>query len=202
MAATGVVHGAGGARAVAVVVAAIAILGAGCARNDGRQLQSPAPGATAPTSTTAVKAIPGSPTGAFALTSPAVANGGELPTAHTCTGPGDPLPLVWTDPTSGVAEFALVAKDLDESGTIHWVVGAIPPDARALTPGSLPDQVIDFGYQAPCPQPGETAHIYSFTLYGLTAPLGLADSMSPAEAAAAIEGQPAEAAQLTTFYAR
>jgi phosphatidylethanolamine-binding protein (PEBP) family uncharacterized protein len=189
-----------GAAAAALVTAAVVV--GGCARDDGRQLQPPAPGATAATTTVGPKVEAGTAGVAFTLTSPAFANGAQLPEPHTCAGAGDPPPLAWNEPLETAAEFALVAKDLDESGTIQWVVGAIPADVRALTPDALPAAVIDFGYQAPCPQPGDPAHVYAFTLYALAQSPGLAATMTPSQAAATVESQPAQAAQLTAFYGR
>lgn len=188
-------------RTLAAAVAVTLAL-SGCARGDGRVMRPPPPGATAPTTTAADEVEPPPESTAFSLTSPAFANGGELPVAQTCDGAGDPPPLQWNDPLAGVVEFVLTVVDLDESNTVQWVVGPLAPDARALTPGSLPAATIDFGYQAPCPQPGDPAHLYAFTLYGLSAPIGLTPTMTPSEAVSIIQSSPAQAAQLTAFYGR
>jgi phosphatidylethanolamine-binding protein (PEBP) family uncharacterized protein len=187
-------------RRLSLVVVAL-VVGA-CARGDGRALQAPAPGATAPTTTAPDAIEQPSTVPLFSISSPSFTNGAELPEEFTCDGAGDPPPLAWANPPAGVTELALVVADTSESGTIQWVVTAIPPTSAGISPGSLPAGAVDLGYQAPCPQPGEPAHVYTFTLYGLTGPAGATPEMTPSQAADLVQGLPAQAAQMSAFFGR
>jgi phosphatidylethanolamine-binding protein (PEBP) family uncharacterized protein len=180
----------------------VALIVGACARGDGRELRAPAPGATAPTTSAPDAIEQPSTVPLFSLSSPAFTNGAELPAEFTCDGAGEPPPLVWSNPPEGVTELALVVADTAESGAIQWVVTAIPPAAAEIPSASVPAGAIDFGYQAPCPQPGEAAHVYTFTLYGLSVAAGATPAMTPSQAADLVQGMPAQAAQISAFFGR
>ena len=118
----------------------------------------------------------GSPVAAtIRLTSPAFAEGGQIPEKYTCDGDDVTPPLAWTDVPDGVASFALIVTDPDAGGFVHWVLTDIPADLRELPEGQgdvmgLPGRN-DFGrsgWGGPCPPSG--SHRYVFTLYALSEP--------------------------------
>jgi Raf kinase inhibitor-like YbhB/YbcL family protein len=135
----------------------------------------------------------------FSLTSPAFAEGGQIPTEHGCDGGDSPIPLRWSGTPDGTSELALVMDDPDARGFVHWVVTGIPASVSELGAGGLPagarEGQNDFGragYGGPCPPSG--SHRYVLTLYALSAPLELAGSPSAEDVrAAAREGAVAEA---------
>jgi Raf kinase inhibitor-like YbhB/YbcL family protein len=113
----------------------------------------------------------------FELTSPDFADGEAIPEDLTCDGADLQPALRWAGAPAGTAEFALVMHDPDAGGFVHWVVAGIPADRTELG-GELPQGAVagrnDFGrtgYAGPCPPSGN--HGYVFTLYALSAPLGL-----------------------------
>ena len=115
---------------------------------------------------------------AFSLTSPAFAEGGDIPSVYTCDGEERSPALRWSDPPAGTQSFALIADDPDlPGGTFtHWVLYNIPASTNELPEGLQAGQVgtsgnNDFGrtgYGGPCPPSG--THRYYFTLYALDLP--------------------------------
>jgi phosphatidylethanolamine-binding protein (PEBP) family uncharacterized protein len=188
--------------AVALVALVAAAIAGGCARNDGRTMTAPPPGATTPPPTTAAQAGTAGSVPTFALTSPAFTSGSALPVDNTCDGAGTPPPLEWTAPPSSAVELALVLTDANDVDAVHWVVAGLRPEPSSLTGGATPAGAVDLGYDAPCPAPGDQAHVFVFTLYALTSPIGIAAGASAADAAAQVWASPAQAAQLSAFYSR
>jgi hypothetical protein len=132
-------------------------------------------------------ALSARPAGAdeFRLTSPAFANGQEIPEKFTCQGGNVSPPLAWTAPPPGTKSLMLIVSDPDAPDPaaplmtwVHWVVYAIPPDVRELPEGAsrkLPAGVrhalndwksADYG--GPCPPKGR--HRYVFRLLALDLP--------------------------------
>jgi len=193
-----------------LVAAAAAALVAGACGADGRALRQPSPdqttttAATAPGGDTAVDA--GSATGeeagtsatapALQLTSTAVVEGGDIPVDHTCRGRDVSPPLLWTGPPAGTVELALVVRDIDAGGFVHWVVAGLPPDTGGLAEATVPDGAVeaanDFGrpgWAGPCPPSGR--HHYELRLYALAEPSGITGGQPGGEAAALVETTPA-----------
>ena len=119
-------------------------------------------------------------TGPFRLTSTAFTEGGKIPRAMTCDGPGTSPPLAWTGVPAGAAALVLVVDDPDARDFVHWIVLDLPGSngelAAGLQPGAASPQQgsNDFGktgWGGPCPPSG--THHYRFTLSALSAPLGL-----------------------------
>lgn len=117
------------------------------------------------------------------LKSPAFANGGRIPSAHTCEG-ADKAPLLeWSGAPAGTKSFALIVDDPDAPDPkapkmtyVHWVLYDIPAGTSRLdgsTPPGARDGLNDWkktGYGGPCPPIGR--HRYFFKLYALDAMLG------------------------------
>jgi len=120
----------------------------------------------------------------FAVTSPAFADGGPLPTSSEygggfgCHGSNRAPTLTWRGVPAGVRSFALAVVDPDAApfaagGWVHDVVYDIPAAARALDATTLARSTSgtnSFGTRAfggPCPPAGGQPHHYVFTLYVL-----------------------------------
>jgi Raf kinase inhibitor-like YbhB/YbcL family protein len=115
------------------------------------------------------------------LTSPAFADGGEIPRAYTCEGGDRSPPLAWHGVPAGAKSLALIVDDPDAPDPkapkmiwVHWLVYNLPPEAtglaeavQVLSPGAR-QGVTDArstGYHGPCPPVGR--HRYYFKLYAL-----------------------------------
>jgi Raf kinase inhibitor-like YbhB/YbcL family protein len=132
---------------------------------------------------------PPRPRATLGLSSPAFADGAEIPArhAHAGCGPGAAdvsPPLVFRGVPPAARSLALIVDDPDAPGGVfvHWVVYDLAPTKAAL-PAGLPPAVVGFqqgrsgfgtpGWGGPCPPSGE--HRYVFRLYALDTPtLGLA----------------------------
>ena len=123
----------------------------------------------------------GVPSMTLSLTSPAFAEGGEIPTRYTCEGQDVSPPLAWSEPPSGAKSLALIVDDPDAPDPkapkmtwAHWVLYNLPPTAgqlpeaverRALPTGTR-EGVNDWnrtGYGGPCPPIGR--HRYFHKLF-------------------------------------
>jgi hypothetical protein len=118
----------------------------------------------------------------FTLASTAFAAGGSIPRRFTCDGENVSPDLEWTGAPPNTAALVLVVDDPDARGFVHWLVldlagsasGALPLGISA-SPDAPAQGTNDFGrlgWGGPCPPSGQ--HRYTFTLYALGAPLGLA----------------------------
>jgi Raf kinase inhibitor-like YbhB/YbcL family protein len=113
----------------------------------------------------------------FRLTSPAFADGAEIPVRHTCDGSDLSPRLTWTGVPDGTRSLALVMDDPDApTGTFtHWVVYNLAAELQeigeAAAPGaSARNSFGRAGYGGPCPPPADPPHRYRFTLYALDTP--------------------------------
>jgi Raf kinase inhibitor-like YbhB/YbcL family protein len=191
-----------------VVVLTVAVALTGCG-NDGRELRQPSAQQTTttrpPSSDTIATAAPAP---ALQLTSQAFAEGGAIPDAYTCRGDDRSPSLVWSGVSEGTAELAVVVRDRDANGFVHWVVAGLSPQLGALAEDTVPDGAVEatndfgaLGWGGPCPDSG--THHYEFRLYALAQASGVTSGEAGAEAAARIEGAPslASAALSGTFSA-
>jgi Raf kinase inhibitor-like YbhB/YbcL family protein len=168
---------------------ALALLAVACG-HDGYELQRPTPEQTTTSATpTTVADSSASP---LRLTSPAFAEGAPIPAEFTCTGADVSPPLAWTDVPAGTVELALVVRDPDADGFVHWVVAGLAPSTGGLAQGNTPDAATqarnDFGrlgWSGPCPPSG--THHYEFRLYALSAPSGVEQGSDAAAAAQQVE---------------
>ena len=200
----------------ALATCAVALLLAGCG-DEGQELRAPSSdqtttsasttSTTAASSTTEVAAGTGGGTGGqdasggegspttattLRLTSPAFENGAAIPTDFTCVGEDVSPPLAWTGVPAGTAELAVVVRDPDADGFVHWVIAGLSPDLGGVARGNPPSQAVeelnDFGRQGwsgPCPPSG--THNYDFRIYALAEPSGLAAGADGAQAAEQLE---------------
>ena len=142
----------------------------------------------------------------FSVRSSAFDDGAPIPSAYTCDGANQQLPMSWSDVPPQTAELALVMDDPDAGGFVHWVVVGIPADATALV-DRLPRGAIagrngfgGSGYGGPCPPSG--THHYRITVYALAAPLGLGASATANQVRAAAASKTIAGATLTGTYRR
>ena len=161
---------------------------------------APAPSGNAGTGGTG-----GSGNTALALTSTAFAEGEMIPEKHACSGvPGGQNvspPLSWSGGPSDAQSFAIVMRDADFGGFLHWVIFDIPKGSRSLPEGleavfqpAAPAGAKQshftadiIGYFGPCSP--TSVNTYQFTVHALpeaTLP-GMTDQSTNQEAATAIE---------------
>ncbi len=123
------------------------------------------------------------PNATFVLTSPEVADGGNLPADYTGDGSGATLPLSWKGAPEGTKSYALVMDHLAPGNEMksYWNVWDIP-----ATVTSVPKNVQGvgkvgtsfrgkIGYEPPHSQ-GPGAKTYVLTVYALSAPLEIAQA--------------------------
>ena len=197
-------------------VLAALLLGIGCSSSDGRTLPPPDPHRT----TTSVSApVVGQPSESddeadagvvevFSLFSSAFADGATIPERNTCDGAGVSPPLSWTS-TPAAAELAIVVRDQDADGYVHWVVTGIDPAIEGIGEDGIPESASEAangsgstGWFGPCPPPGDGPHTYVFTLHALPEPLGSTSGLSAEEAAQLVEDASSDQAVLTGTYSR
>jgi Raf kinase inhibitor-like YbhB/YbcL family protein len=150
----------------------------------------------------------------FEITSPAFAQGQEMPKVHSCDGKSISPPLQWSNPPSGTRSLALIMDDPDAPrGTfVHWVVYDLPASANSL-PQAVPAQpeLADgtrqgnngagkIGYTGPCPPSG--MHHYYFKLYALDAAPALAAGATKEQLLNAMQGRILEKVEMWGTYTR
>ena len=141
------------------------------------------------------------------LTSPAYADGAEIPSKYT---QADPMPvspkLEWTNVPDGVQSFVLLFHDPDVAlrntteDVLHWMAFNIPGDARSLpenmpATATMPDGTVQIknlrggvGFMGPgAPAPGPHHH-YTFELFALDTKLTLGADATRADVMKAIDG--------------
>ena len=182
----------------------------GCGTDDGRTLDPPTAdqttttvATTAPASTATTAGVDaGSASGVTAsstpleplrLTSPTIAEAGDIPDDYTCWGRDQSPPLEWGPVPPGTVELALVVRDIDAGGFVHWVIAGLDPTAGGVAEGAPPGGAVealnDFGrpgWSGPCPPDG--THNYEFRVYALAEPSGVTEGMPGPDAATQVEG--------------
>ena len=144
----------------------------------------------------------------FVLTSPSFAEGGAIPVKFACDGSDLSPALAWSGAPADTAAFALIVDDPDASGWVHWVVfdlpggtsGSLPEGVTASLPSQGSTSFGRTGYGGPCPPSG--THHYLFTLYALSAPLGLTGTPTAAEVRSAVPSKLLAQTTLTGLYTR
>jgi hypothetical protein len=145
--------------------------------------ESPSPStdaSTGPEETTMATSPSPTTTTAFSLSSKAFDEGGPIPREYTCHGSDVSPELAWQGVPAGAGALVLFVDDPDGRDWVHWIVLDLPASDGSLPKGIDPSSdrpqqgTNDFhkvGYGGPCPPSG--THHYRFTLYALSAPLGL-----------------------------
>jgi Raf kinase inhibitor-like YbhB/YbcL family protein len=148
---------------------------AACGNDSGTAIDAPPGGGESPAIDAPIDA-PNS--GAFALTSPELTEGGMFNAANTCNGANTSPALNWASPPAGTMGYAIVLTD-KSNNLVHWVIydiaGAMtgvpadidkvfaPPDvAGAHQTASFQANVR--GYLGPCPP---VLHTYEFAIHAL-----------------------------------
>jgi Raf kinase inhibitor-like YbhB/YbcL family protein len=152
---------------------------------------------------------------AWQLSSTAFEKGAPIPRKYTGEGPDVSLPLHWTDPPQGCKSLALICDDPDApvGNWVHWVIWAIPANAREL-PEAVPKQkqlddgakqgTNDFkkiGYGGPMPPPGPV-HRYFFKLYALDIDLPVPAGATKKDLLGAMQGHVVAQTELMGRYKR
>lgn len=147
------------------------------------------------------------------VSSPAFAEGTQIPEEYTCDG-RDISPLLnWSEPPAGTRSLALIMDDPDAPGGVftHWVIFNLPAGSTQLpaavpTDPELPSGALqgsnDFGrigYSGPCP-PSGSPHRYRFTLYAVDEVLELSPGAAQSQVRQALEGHVLAQDQLTGTY--
>lgn len=152
---------------------------------------------------------------AFAITSPAFADGANIPVKYTCNGQNISPALDWGQGPAGTASFALILEDPDApvKNFTHWVIFNLPPDTSGLPEAVTADTVLAggamqgkngvgrIGYMGSCPPKGP-AHRYRFTLYALDKSLDLSAGATKDQVLQAMEGHIVAQSQLIGLYQR
>lgn len=200
-------------RSALLALAACTVLGAtACSESDGRTLPPPS---NHQTTTPVSSPVVGQPsevdgdgvTEVFALFSVAFDNGQAIPGVYSCLGADLSPPLDWAS-APPAAELALVVRDTDAAGFVHWVMTGIDPLVTSIGEDGVPEGAIEatndtgtVGWAGPCP-PAGPPHTYVFTLHALPEPLVIEPGAPPDEAALLVEGSSAGQAVLTGTFQR
>jgi Raf kinase inhibitor-like YbhB/YbcL family protein len=156
------------------------------------------------------------------LESAAFENNGEIPRQFTEDGSDVSPPLAWNDVPQGTRQFALVVDDPDAPSAqpwVHWVIYAIPGDARALAENVLAQPRLEsppgaqqgrnswtrgrtIGYRGPAPPRGSGMHHYHFHIYALDAVLEVEPGLDKAALLRAIAGHVLGEGKLVGTYKR
>ena len=174
---------------VAVLVAAMALIAAGC-NDDGKELDDPV--FPPPATTVVATSLPSDtqatvlPVAPMALVAPWV-DGSPIPERHTCAGAGLSPALTWSNVPPGTVELAISVVDLDAGQYVHWLVYGVSPLETGVVEGQLPELAFEWpnssgstAWSAPCPPAGEE-HRYVITLYALNQQLESADDAPATE---------------------
>jgi Raf kinase inhibitor-like YbhB/YbcL family protein len=141
------------------------------------------------------------------LTTPAFADGAEIPAKFTQSDPKPVSPrLQWTNVPANTASFALIMHDPDVAvqkktdDVLHWLAFNIPGSARELAEGvppdaKLPDGTIQgknqggvVGYRGPGAPAAGPHHHYTVEIFALDTTLDLGPDATRADVLKAMDG--------------
>ena len=141
------------------------------------------------------------------ITTPAFADGGEIPKKFTQSDPSPVSPkLEWTNVPSGTVSFALIFHDPDVAiqkkveDVLHWMAFNIPAEAHELPEGvsanaQLADGTVQaknrrgaVGYMGPGAPAAGPHHHYTFELFALDTKLDLGADATRADVLKAMDG--------------
>ena len=149
------------------------------------------------------------------VTSPAFAEGAEIPERFTCDGEDASPPLRWSGGPDRTRSYALIVDDPDAPGGafVHWVVYDISSDATGLPEGISSTETIAtggsqgvngfgrVGYGGPCPPRGGP-HRYFFMLFALDGELDLQAGATRSDLLRAMNGHVVGQGSLMGTYQR
>jgi Raf kinase inhibitor-like YbhB/YbcL family protein len=143
----------------------------------------------------------------FEITSDAFAEGGTIPSRHTCDGENVSPSLSFAGAPAGTRSLALVVEDPDAPvGTFtHWLAWGIDASADGLDEGQAAPRegrngFGTTGYAGPCPPQGR--HRYFFRLHALNTDLDLAPGADRDQLDRALAGHVLDTAELMGGYER
>lgn len=153
----------------------------------------------------------------FAVTSPAFAEGADIPPRHSAYGDGLSPALRWSGLPAGTQSLVLMMEDPDARSArpfVHWLAWNIDPAATGLPEGvtaaegpSAPAGLLQgrnsrgrIGYFGPRP-PGAEPHHYHFQLFALDARLDLPAGADREALLAALRGHVIARGQLVGLFA-
>ena len=138
------------------------------------------------------------------LTSGSFLEGGEIPEQLTCRGAGLSPSLAWAGTPVDATSLALVVRDRNAGGFVHWIVTGIDPLVLSVGAGGLPESAVEglnstgsTGWTPPCPPADSGVHSYELMLLALADPVVLAPGTPAEQAAATLEAAAIERAVLT-----
>jgi Raf kinase inhibitor-like YbhB/YbcL family protein len=155
---------------------------------------------------------------ALEISSPAFANGEEIPPLFTCEGKDRSPALEWRNVPRSTASLVLIVEDPDAPDPrapkmtwVHWVLYDLPLSASGLEEGvqssALPvgtrEGLNDWrrnGYGGPCPPIGR--HRYFFKLHALDVKLGDLGLPTRAAVEKAMQGHVLASSELMGTYAK
>ena len=190
----------------ALLATAAGTVAPACSSSDGRELPPPrVPQTTTSTTTPGPVLQPGAGSvDVFTLASESFADGTEIPARLTCEGEGLSPALAWSGTPLDASSLAIVARDLDAGGFVHWVVTGIDPFVEAVGEGGLPENAVEgtngtgtIGWAGPCPPAGSGTHTYEIAVLALAEAVPLPPEAPAQEAAAALEAAAVDRAVLT-----
>jgi Raf kinase inhibitor-like YbhB/YbcL family protein len=190
-----------------LALVAAAVLGGSalaCSSSDGRELPPPRVAQTTTTPSAPIVQPSAGSTDVFMLTSESFSEGAEIPQRFTCTGDDVSPALAWTNTPLDASSLALVVRDRNAGGFVHWIVTGIDPFVQGVGEGGLPENAVEgrnsagsAGWIGPCPPAGTGVHNYEFALLALVDPVDLPLDTPAEEAATAVEAAAVERAVLT-----
>ena len=141
-----------------------------------------------------------------------------MPKRFTADGAGVSPPLLWRDPPTGTACFALIVEDPDAPATqplVHALVWNIPADTRRLAEGAITGDGKDMtrgdvgrnslyaeGWLPPDPPTGHGSHDYVFQLFALKEVPAIGPNPGRDELVSALENRVLAAGLLVATYSR
>jgi Raf kinase inhibitor-like YbhB/YbcL family protein len=190
--------------ATLAVTGLLTVLAAACSEADGRALPPADPRRTTTSSSAPAIEPPTGDVDVFTLRSAAFADGGVIPDALTCAGAATSPALAWTGTPLDAVSLAIVVRDRDAAGFVHWVVNGIDPFVQGIGEGGIPENAVEgrndsgtIGWLAPCPPAGSGLHTYEVLLLALPASVELPADASGEQAATLLEASAGQRAVLT-----
>lgn len=143
------------------------------------------------------------------ISSPAFADGAQIPRRFTADGEDVSPALTWTEGPHETRSWVVLCEDPDAPRGVftHWLAWDLPAGRRGLDEHEregLVEGENDFGqrgWRGPSPPRGKP-HRYVFRLFALDAQLGLGAGASRAELERAMEGHVLSEARVTGMYGR